>query len=518
MSSPFGGSDASNGPHPTQPDNALARALSGPPLRRYIPVKGRPGASPTAPAIRMTKRPGHADIQRARWQLWAVTFAILGSLAVALVFLAGGQSAIRHNPLPQGTLRVALLGLIAAFVLYAIDRERHLRRLAERLTHEQVESTQLATRLRYLAELQRERDTSAALFDGAADGIVVVDAELRLLRFNGAMQALCGQTGSKVLGGLAPVVLHFESTDGTALEGAEYPLAAVLADGMPRSMELLLFVPGGERRWVSGTFSPIRDPETGEAVLALGIVRDISQQKEIEQLQRDFVSIVSHELRAPLTAIKGFAKTLVVKDEELSPATRREFLSTVNEQAERLARLVDDLLQVSRIDAKRVRVEWSEVDVADVLRDLMGQFHSKWGARRVVVDVDRGLPVVRADRQKFEEILINLIDNAIKYSPESTPVRVSARVTGNELEIAVADRGFGIAPDDAAELFQKFQRITTPATRDIGGTGLGLYIVKGLVEAHGGRVWVESVPGAGSTFAFTMPRARAEALPEEMHA
>jgi len=157
----------------------------------------------------MTKRPGHADIQRARWQLWAVTFAILGSLAVALVFLAGGQSAIRHNPLPQGTLRVALLGLIAAFVLYAIDRERHLRRLAERLTHEQVESTQLATRLRYLAELQRERDTSAALFDGAADGIVVVDAELRLLRFNGAMQALCGQTGSKVLGGLAPVVLHF---------------------------------------------------------------------------------------------------------------------------------------------------------------------------------------------------------------------------------------------------------------------------------------------------------------------
>jgi len=176
------------------------------------------------------------------------------------------------------------------------------------------------------------------------------------------------------------------------------------------------------------------------------------------------------------------------------------------------------LLQVSRIDAKRVRVEWSEVDVADVLRDLMGQFHSKWGARRVVVDVDRGLPVVRADRQKFEEILINLIDNAIKYSPESTPVRVSARVTGDELEIAVADRGFGIAPDDAAELFQKFQRITTPATRDIGGTGLGLYIVKGLVEAHGGRVWVESVPGAGSTFAFTMPRVRAEALPEEMHA
>jgi len=466
----------------------------------------------------MMKKSGQAEIQRARWQLWAVTFAILGSLAIVLVFVSNGAAAIRSDLLPQGTLRVALLGLIGAFVLYAIDRERHLRRLAERLTEEQVESAQLATRLRYLAELQRERDTSAALFDGAADGIVVVDRELRLVRFNSAMQLLCGMNGNRVLGGLAPVVLHFESTDGTPLEGASYPLAATLEEGTPRTMELLLFESGGDRRWISGTFSPIRDPETSEPVLVLAILRDITKQKEIEQLQRDFVSIVSHELRAPLTAIKGFAKTLVMKDDELAPATRREFLSTVNEQAERLARLVDDLLQVSRIDAQRVRVEWSELDVDEVMRDLMAQFHSKWGARRLILDTARGLPAVRADRAKLEEILINLVDNAIKYSPEWTPVRVTARVTGDEIEVAVADRGFGIAPEDAAQLFQKFQRITTPATRDIGGTGLGLYIVKGLVEAHGGRVWVESVPGAGSTFAFTMPRAREMVLREEAHA
>jgi signal transduction histidine kinase len=467
----------------------------------------------------MTKKTGHQEIQRARWQLWAVTFAILGSLATGLVFVAGGrQSGSSTDLLPQGRLRVALLGLIAAFVLYAIDRERHLRRLSDRLNEEQVESTQLSTRLRYLAELQRERDTSAALIDGAADGIAVVDRDLRLVRFNPAMQALCGRTRNKVLGGLAPVGLQFESTDGVPLEGPAYPLAAVLADGTPLTMELLLFDGAGERLWVSGTFSAIRDPETGEPVQALAILRDITAQKEIEQLQRDFVSIVSHELRAPLTAIKGFAKTLVTKDEELDAPTRREFLSTVNEQAERLARLVDDLLQVSRIDANRVRVELAEIDIDASLRALMGQFHSKWGSRRVIIDTDRGLPLVRADRAKLEEILINLIDNAIKYSPAWTPVRVTARVTGDEIEVAVADRGYGIAPDDAAQLFQKFHRITTPATRDIGGTGLGLYIVKGLVEAHGGRVWVESVPGAGSTFAFTIPRARALALVEEKHA
>ena len=464
----------------------------------------------------MSKKPGHDQIQRASWQLWAVTFAILGSLATVLVFVSGGNDVTpRLDPLPEGTLRIALLGLILGFVLYAVDRERHLRRLADRLTQEQIESTQLSTRLQYLSELQRERDTNAALLDGAADGIVVVDQNLRLLRYNSAMQALCGHARNRVLGGVAPVVLQFSSTDGTPLHGDDYPLAAVLADGAPRAMELLLRQPDGSNRWISGTFSPVHDPGVPEPVLALAILRDITQQKEIEQMQRDFVSIVSHELRAPLTAIKGFAKTLVLKDEELAPETRREFLSTVNEQAERLARLVDDLLQVSRIDSKRVRVEWTELAIDDLVRELMGQFHSKWGSRRIQIDAEPGLPPVRGDQPKLEEVLINLIDNALKYSPDGTPVRVTARTVGDEIEVAIEDRGIGIAPEDVAQLFQKFQRITTPATRDIGGTGLGLYIVKGLVEAHGGRVWVESVPGTGSTFAFTMPRARAAALREE---
>jgi PAS domain S-box-containing protein len=469
----------------------------------------------------MTRRPAQDQIQRARWQLWAVTFAILGSLATVLVFVSSGDQGGRRplDVLPEGTLRIALLGLIAAFVLYAVDRERHLRRLADRLTEEQIEGTRLATRLQYLSELQRERDTSAALLDGAADGIVVVDGNLRLIRFNASMQSLCGYSAHRVLGGLAPVVLQFSSTDGTHLEGDAYPLAAVLADGTPSAaVELLLHQPDGTQRWISGAFSPIKDPETGRSIHALAILRDITQQKEMEQLQRDFVSIVSHELRAPLTAIKGFAKTLVLKDEELSSATRREFLATVNEQAERLARLVDDLLQVSRIDSKRVRVEWTEVSLPALLGDLMTQFHSKWGSRRITLDFGHELPAVRVDRAKLEEILINLIDNAIKYSPDDTPIRVSARIAGEEIEVSVDDRGFGIAPEDVAQLFQKFQRISTPATRDIGGTGLGLYIVKGLVEAHGGRVWVESVPGAGSSFTFTVPRARIQAAWEEAHA
>jgi two-component system phosphate regulon sensor histidine kinase PhoR len=457
-------------------------------------------------------------IQRARWQLWAVTFAILGSLAMGLVFVASGsESRQRLDVLPQGTLRIALLGLIVAFVLYAIDRERNLRRLADRLTEEQVESAQLSTQLEYLSELQRERDTTSGLLDGAADGIAVVDDNLRLLRFNAAMQDLCGLAPNRVLGGFAPVVLRIFSTDGVPLTGAAHPLAAVLADGNPRAMELLLGQPDGSRTWVSGTFSAVRDPKTSRPILVLAIMRDISAQKETEQMQRDFVSIVSHELRAPLTAIRGFAKTLVVKDDELLPAIRREFLSTVNEQAERLARLVDDLLQVARIDAGRLRLEWTELPLEEALRELLSQFHSRWGSRRVVLDLPYDLPRVRVDRERLEEILINLIDNAIKYSPEAAPVRVWARTRGDEIEVGVEDEGIGIAPEDVAQLFQKFQRIVTPATRDIGGTGLGLYIVKGLVEAHGGTIRVESLPGVGSSFTFTVPRSRVSgALRQEL--
>ncbi len=467
----------------------------------------------------MTQRPRHDQIQRARWQLWAVTFAILGSLAAVVVFVSSGSQEQRADPLPEGTLRIALLGLIGAFVLYAVDRERNLRRLSDRLTAEQVETAQLNTRLHFLSELQRERDTNAALLDGAADGIAVVDTDLRLLRFNSAMRELTGWSPSRVLGGLAPVVLQFTSPDGGKLEGDAHPLAAVLADGKPRpAAELLLRQTDGEHRWVSGTFSPIVDPATAQPILGLVILRDISTQKEIEQMQRDFVWVVSHELRAPLTAIRGFAKTLVVKDQELSPQSRREFLATVNEQAERLARLVDDLLQVSRIESKRVRVEWTEVPLARLVNDLMVQFHSKWGSRRILLDFDALLPAARVDRAKLEEILINLIDNAIKYSPEHTPIRVSGKVCGEEIEVSISDRGFGIAAEEVGQLFQKFQRITTNETREIAGTGLGLYIVKGLVEAHGGRVNVVTAPGAGSTFSFTVPRARAMPLRQEAHA
>lgn len=466
----------------------------------------------------LRSRAGSPDperIARARWQLWATTFAILASLALFVAYLSG-ESPIAGGgfPLPpRTTLRLSLLGLIIGFALYALDRERHLRILSERLTRERIEGVRKTARIESLSELQRERDTNAALLDGSADGIAVVDADLRLVRFNTAMAALCGVSARHALGGYAPAVLRFASPAGAPLEDGDHPLAVALRAGSPSTLELKLRLAEGEQRWVSGTFSPIRGD--GGLPLVLVTARDITQQKEMEAMQRDFVSIVSHELRSPLTAIKGFAKTLLQRDDRLDAATRRSFLATVNEQAERLARLVEDLLQVSRIDAKRLRLEPQEFDLARLVEDLTSQFALKWCDREIKIDSESGM-LVHADRRKVEEVLINLIDNAVKYSPDPAPVVVHIRRADSFIEVGVTDQGFGIAPEEAAGLFQKFQRISTPATRDIGGTGLGLYIVKGLVEAHGGSVWVESVPGTGSTFGFTLPARAPDLLLEHI--
>lgn len=453
-------------------------------------------------------RPSHLDpVERARRHLWVAAFLLLAALSAVLVLVASSSAdRVRIPGLPAGTLLVALMSMLAAFVAIVFDREAKLRSLAGRLTEERVEHARTSVRLRYLAELQRERDTNAALLESSADGVAVIDAELRLVRFNPAMQDLCGAPAQRALGAPAGEVLRFRTPDGRSLSGPDYPPAAVLADGLPRSGVELRLDHGGSSRWVSVTLSPVRDAGSGGPAFVLVVLRDIAAQKEIEALQRDFVSIVSHELRSPLTAIKGFAKTLIDRGDRLDPSARARFLSTVDSQADRLARLVDDLLQVARIDSRRLGVEWAEVDLPGLLDELHEQFRTRWSGR-VTVDLPQDLPPIRADRRKLEEVLINLVDNALKYSPKGTQVEVGARAVDDEIQVWVADHGFGIAPEDLATLFQKFQRLSTPATRDIGGTGLGLYIVKGLVEGHGGRIWVSSAPGAGSTFSFALPAA-----------
>ncbi len=446
------------------------------------------------------------DISRAEWQLWAVTFALLAVLAGALIYIVAGSGSPDIAGIPSRTLlEVALGALVAAFTLYAIDRERGLKRLGDDLVAEQLSHERLSARVASLAELNRERDTSTALLEASADGIAVVDTSMTIVRFNAAMEAMTGVTLADALGAGALQTLDLSDPMGAPLVGLAHPLTAVLGDGVARVWsEMQITRADGSPYWVSATFSPILDDN--QPVLVLIALRDISSQKESEMMQRDFVSMAAHELRSPLTAIKGFTRTLMTKFERLPEERRAHYLAVVNEQSNRLARLVDDLMHVSRIDARSVRLDPEVLDVAIVIRSLADQFRSKWTDREIQIDVDALAPPALADSHMLEEILINLIDNAVKYSAPGEPVVVEVRECLDGVEVSIRDRGDGIPPHDLDKLFGKFQRLAAKAS-DVPGTGLGLYIVKGLIEAHGGRIWVDSVIGKGSTFSFTLPAA-----------
>lgn len=262
----------------------------------------------------------------------------------------------------------------------------------------------------------------------------------------------------------------------------------------------MLYVVAAER-----ALAAANDRATREQIESERLSLHLEAEHAREAALRDFISIAAHELRAPVTVIKGFTRTLTTKSDRITPERRSEYLAMVDEQSGRLARLVDDLLQVSRIDAGRISLSPVDVDLVTLAKDVREQFACKWPGRNIDILADRE-SCAHADRQKTEEVLINLVDNAVKFSAEGAPVRITIRAVGSMVEVSVRDEGCGVEAADLEKLFQRFVRLPSTAS-STQGTGLGLYIVKALVEAHGGNIWAHSAPGSGSTFTFSLPAA-----------
>ena len=232
--------------------------------------------------------------------------------------------------------------------------------------------------------------------------------------------------------------------------------------------------------------------------------RDITARKQNEHLKDEFIGMVSHELKTPLTVVTGAISTVISGG--LTPEDERVLLEDAAWGTEMMADIVDNLLELSRWQANRLVLLTVPLDVGPVVSSMVEQSSSKSDNHHIIQDVPAGLPKVFADRTRVERILDNLIDNAIKYSPKGGEIKVSAKLQGNEILLSVSDQGIGISKAESETLFQPFQRLETtlPGTA-IRGVGLGLVVCKRLVEAHGGRIWVESEPGKGSTFYFTLP-------------
>jgi PAS domain S-box-containing protein len=247
----------------------------------------------------------------------------------------------------------------------------------------------------------------------------------------------------------------------------------------------------------------------GVEIGRLFVFRDVTHEREVDRMKTEFVALVSHELRTPLTSIKGFTDLILDGDAGEVNEETREYLEIVKSNADRLVALVNDLLDISRLESGRVQLKLEDLDlsevVASVQRTLSEQIAAK--GQTLSVEIDPDLPLVRADHDKMIQIVTNYLSNAYKYTPAGGDIRIQVERAGTLARLAVTDTGYGISPEDQARLFTRFYRVDNSIIREIGGTGLGLSIVKAFVELQGGEVGVESEPGKGSTFSCTVPLA-----------
>ena len=340
----------------------------------------------------------------------------------------------------------------------------------------------------------------AEIVAGVDQGYVLVDGR-------GIITAL-GNRAATLLGIIEPTdsvgqpaaqVIHAVGTEITMFEGEGSALAHCLATGEEWRGPLS----GINVETATGTRPleiTLRRLHNGSAVILLS---DATPVREVLDAHDALVSVTSHELKTPITAIKAMSELMITY--ELGESERKEMLSDIYRQAERLELLIREILDASHIDTGRVPLDVRPVNVAILVEDVLHELEAQVEGREVVVNVPASLPAVAADEGKLRQVIVNLLTNAIKYSPGGAPVTLEASPASDMVRIAVRDQGIGIKESDMARLFKKFQRIADPSTRKVPGTGLGLYIVKGLIELQGGRIDVKSEYGKGSTFAFTLP-------------
>ena len=238
----------------------------------------------------------------------------------------------------------------------------------------------------------------------------------------------------------------------------------------------------------------------------VAVFHDVTEIMRLEQIRRDFVANASHELRTPLAAISGFAETLL-SNRSLSEGDRQRYIEVIDRHADRLTHLVTDLLELSRIESRKVELDVTGVDVAELSERIVEDLHEVTSEKDLIVSVERrGQPVARADAGALEQVLVNLVDNAIKYTEPGGEIVVRVEEDGDRVAVSVIDDGIGIPVEDQERIFERFYRVDKARSRELGGTGLGLAIVKHLVQSQRGTIVVESEPGRGSTFRVTLPR------------
>ncbi len=446
----------------------------------------RPGQAPVVLRVGMPLGPVQQELVAIRRRL------LIGLLAVLVV--AGG---ITLGFSRQFARRVERLKEFSARVAEGDFRPMPVRHRGDELDALAHDWNETARRLAELVQtLTEERNRTEAILASMGEGVAVVDADRRIVfcnhAFCNAVQWAQGPCGGRPL---VEVVRQVELVTAVeqALAGQSLRLEDVLIGSVPQ-------------RVFAVTAAPVRGGATHAAVLVL---HDVTESRRLERVRRDFVANVSHELKTPLTAIQGFAETLLSSASE-DPQTRHRFLEIIRDHAVRLGRLTDELLTLSSIEAGKLTLEMAPVAPKQILEPCLELTRLRAAGRQLAItaELPGELPAVRGDLQRLQQVLQNLLDNAVQYTPDGGRITVRVFPRDGEVVFEVADTGIGIPEADQPRIFERFYRVGAARSREVGGTGLGLSIAKHLVEAHGGRIWVESEVGRGSRFFFAVPVVR----------
>ena len=410
-----------------------------------------------------------------------------------------GLTQVLPLPLLSGE---SLIGLIYVFQVgrYQINPD------AASLLQSFADQAAIAVKNARLYErLIAERNRLGAILEHSADGVMILDPYLRITVFNRALSVMTGWDATATIGLLHDDVIRWK------LLKTDLDLRVALANGWPLPGAAHLTVEGELWRKddksvsLSLTYVPMLD-NRGRMTDIIANVRDLTRYREEQELQKTFVSVISHELKTPVSIIKGYAGTLKRYEANWSHEVHQEYLDVIEEEADHLTDLIDNLLEASRLQSGTFKLEMSEVLLPGLVAAATRKFASQTEKHTFQVHFSPDFPIVQGDERRLTQVLNNLFSNAIKYSADGGPIEISGKVQNQYVTLSVHDLGIGIPEHQQHRIFQKFSRLDNALSRKTEGTGLGLFLTKAIIEAHGGQIWFENnQDGPGTTFTFCLP-------------